>query len=173
MSDRACDGMPAIFIDRDGVINEHIAGGYVLRQDEFRWLPGAIDSLRRLSETGLPLFVVSNQSCVNRGLLERAALAGIMSAMVATLREGGVPCDGWICCPHRPDEGCPCRKPGAAMLERIATVRGVRLDESILIGDSPSDVEAAHNARARGVLVERNSPASLEAAVARIRGGAR
>ena len=157
--------MPATFVDRDGVINEHVAGGYVLSPEEFRWLPGALESLRRLGASGRPLIVVSNQSCINRGLLTVSTLRSIMSDMLAVIQAGGATCAGWICCPHRPDEGCECRKPGTAMLKRAAEQTGVDLAGSILIGDSTSDIEAAERAGMKGVLVGRNDPRALTAAV--------
>lgn len=156
---------PAVFLDRDGVINEHIAAGYVLQHADFRWLPGVVAALRRVSLIGRPIFVVTNQSCVNRGLLDVETLQSIMSEMVATLHAAGVACGGWLCCPHRPDEGCRCRKPAAAMLERAAAVTGVSLSTSVLFGDSLSDIQAAQRVGMRGVLIERNAPQSLAAAI--------
>ena len=166
------DARAAAFIDRDGVLNEHIAGGYVLKAEDFRWLPGAVDSVRRLGESGLAVIVVTNQSCINRGLIEKSTFTAIMHDMVRILQLSGVACSGWICCPHRPDEGCACRKPGTAMLERAAEITGVDLPRSVLVGDSTSDVEAAGRAGMNGILIERNSPSAFAAAVDRIVGGA-
>jgi HAD superfamily hydrolase (TIGR01662 family) len=95
-----------------------------------------------------------------------------MSAMVSTLAVAGAPCAGWVCCPHRPDEGCACRKPGTAMLERAAGVTGITLQRSAFIGDSRSDIEAAKNAGMTGFLVRRNHPHALAEAVDRIVSGA-
>jgi D-glycero-D-manno-heptose 1,7-bisphosphate phosphatase len=165
---RSYAGRPAAFLDRDGVLNAHIAGGYVLARAEFRWLPGATDALRRLTDAGRVLIVVSNQSCVNRGLLAADELEAIMAAMVADLAAADVPCAAWLSCPHRPDEGCACRKPGTAMIERAAEMTGAALDRSILIGDSPSDMAAAQRVGMRGLMVERNAPYDFAAAVERL-----
>ena len=161
------------FVDRDGVINEHIPNGYVLNREQFRYLPGAVAALRRLCEGGHSLIVITNQSCVNRGLLDPATLHAIMAEMVRTLRTAGVPCAGWVCCPHRPAEGCACRKPGTAMLERAAHVTGIALHSSSFIGDSDSDIEAAHRAGMTGILVRRNDPLALSEAVDRVLAGDR
>lgn len=164
-SSRKPRAVTGAFLDRDGIINEHIAGGYVLDRSDFRWLPGVVTALGRLAATGRTLFVVTNQSCINRGLLSADKLTSIMMEMIEELDQAGVPCAGWLCCPHRPDEGCLCRKPGSAMLRRAAAVTGVRLNQSVLIGDSPSDIEAAQRVGTRGFLVERNSPPALAAAI--------
>jgi D-glycero-D-manno-heptose 1,7-bisphosphate phosphatase len=166
-------GGAAAFVDRDGVLNEHIAGGYVLAREDFRWLPGAVDSMRRLAESGRTLIVVTNQSCINRGLLDERDFRAIMRETVATLRAGGAACAAWLCCPHRPDEGCACRKPGSLMLERAAELTGVDLARSVLIGDSPSDVRAAERVGTEGMLIERNSPAAFAEAVDRVTGAGR
>jgi D-glycero-D-manno-heptose 1,7-bisphosphate phosphatase len=160
------------FVDRDGVINEHIPNGYVLRPEQFRFLPGAIDALRRLTEGGHALVVITNQSCVNRGLLDLATLNSIMAEMVRRLGEAGAPCAGWVCCPHRQDEGCACRKPRTAMLERAAGITGIALENSAFIGDSRSDIEAAESARMNGILIRRNDSRGLSEAVDRILAGA-
>jgi histidinol-phosphate phosphatase family protein len=164
-SDTSYDGRPAVFFDRDGVINEHIADGYVLSQSDFKWLPGTIRSMQRLIAGGRSIFIVSNQSCVNARLLPRDVLASIMTKMVETLSEAGVPITAWLCCPHRRDERCGCRKPGTAMLERAAAVTGVSLRNAVLIGDSASDIEAAECVEMRGILIGRNSSPALAAAV--------
>ncbi len=165
-----CESNVAAFIDRDGVLNEHIAGGYVLGREDFRWLPGAADSMRRLAASGRTLIVVTNQSCINRGLLDERDFRAIMDEMIATLAAAGAPCAAWFCCPHRPDEGCACRKPGSLMLERAAERTGVRLARSVLIGDSPSDVGAAERVGMESMLIERNSPRAFAEAVDRVVG---
>ncbi len=157
----------AAFVDRDGVLNEHIENGYVLGLHELRWIPGALDGLRRLDTTGMGVVIVSNQSCVNRGLLSAGHLVEIMDGMVSTMNAAGIRCYGWITCPHRPDEHCSCRKPGTAMLERAANVIGVDLKRSVLFGDSASDIEAAGRVGMAGVLVPRNEAGALRAAVER------
>ena len=98
----------AVFLDRDGVINVKAAPGeYILLEWEaFRFRPDAVASLLALNDAGWPLIVVSNQSCVGRGLLTADALVGIMEAMTAALHDAGIPLAAWYCCPHAPGDGC-------------------------------------------------------------------
>jgi len=165
-------GRPAAFLDRDGVLNEHIANGYVLEPGDFRWLAGARETVLRLQQAGYAIIIITNQSCINRGLLEPQMFGSIMSDMVAAFAAIGVVCAGWVCCPHRPDEGCLCRKPGSAMLERASAMTGIAATCSVLFGDSPSDIEAARRFGVRGIAVERNSPRAFAAAVDHVVGRA-
>jgi len=157
-----------VFLDRDGVINERIVGGYVLHWADFRWRPGAIAAMRALSAAGLPLVVASNQSAVGRGLMTSATLVDIMRRMTNELDSYDIPLAAWYCCPHAPDAGCTCRKPGTAMLASCARDLHVNLSRSFLIGDSPSDIEAGTAAGCTSFLVEGADAAGLERIAQRI-----
>lgn len=161
-SARRSDRGVGIILDRDGVINERIPDGYVLSWSDFRWRPDALAAMSMLVKAGLPLVVATNQSCVGRGLLSQAGLVAIMQRMRAELDARGIPLAGWYCCPHAPDAGCSCRKPGNAML--IAAGRDLRLDltRSYLIGDSPSDVQAGESVGCKSFLVESGNDRSFE-----------
>ena len=163
-------GKPAVFLDRDGVLNERFFGSYVLRAEDFRWLPGAIENVRRLCRDGREIVIVTNQSCINRGLLDAAVLAAIMSDVVGTLERNGARCLGWLCCPHAPSERCACRKPEPEMLARAAEMTGIDMTTSVLVGDSPSDIGAAKAAGIQGILIESNLPQEFTRAVDRIIG---
>jgi D-glycero-D-manno-heptose 1,7-bisphosphate phosphatase len=158
-------GRPAcVFLDRDGVINERIVDGYVVDWSQFRWRDHAIDALQTLGATKLPLVVVSNQSAVGRGLLTREGLVTIMETMRAYLARRGIDLLAWYCCPHRPDEGCRCRKPGIAMFEACAATYGFDLARSYLIGDAESDVAAGRAAGCATFVVESERPEQFVAA---------
>jgi D-glycero-D-manno-heptose 1,7-bisphosphate phosphatase len=159
---------PIVFVDRDGVINQHIESGYVLSQDDFRFIPDVIANLKRLTDGGRDIIVISNQSCINRGLLDPETLRTIMDDMVAAFEEAGVSCIAWLCCPHRPDENCSCRKPGAAMLERAAAKTGTQLPKCVVVGDSVSDLAAARRVGSDSFFVQRNNQWSLAPIVDRI-----
>ncbi|HEY6291757.1 MAG TPA: HAD family hydrolase, partial [Terriglobia bacterium] len=142
--DVSCRGRrPVIFLDRDGVINERVVGGYVTNWSEFRFLNGVVPVLRELRRFKLPLIVVSNQAGVGKRLMNRTALADITERFVARLARAAVPIAAVYYCPHAPDDGCRCRKPRPGLLLRAAHDWRIDLGRSILIGDSPSDVEAA------------------------------
>jgi D-glycero-D-manno-heptose 1,7-bisphosphate phosphatase len=136
----------AILLDRDGVINEKVVGGYVTSWSQFRFVRGIIDFLARMSASGIPLIVVSNQACIGKGLLTRRELGRITRRFVARLKDEGACISAVYYCPHIPEARCRCRKPQPGMLEDAARDFGLDLRSSILIGDSPSDIQAAEAA---------------------------
>ena len=158
----------AVFLDRDGVINERPGDGFVLSWSDFVWRPDAIAALRTLADRGWPLVVVSNQSCVGRGLLTAAKLVGIMTNMTAALDKAGVPLAAWYCCPHVPEAGCDCRKPLPGMLLRAARELNLNPGLSHMIGDTVRDIEAGAAAGCATHLIDGSDPQALEMAVGEI-----
>lgn len=147
------NGKPAVFLDRDGVLNED--RGYVHRWEDFSFLPGAIDALRRLQQQGYLLVVITNQSAVARGLCSEADVLALHERMRAFLREQGIELTGIYYCPHHPQGSvsdyaiaCSCRKPEPGMILRAAQEHGIDLSRSLLVGDKLSDLEAG---RAAGI----------------------
>ena len=138
-----------VLLDRDGTINEDI--GYVHRPDELRLLPGALDALAELQ--GLGLVVVTNQSPVGRGMITAGELDAIHERLRELLGHGGVTLDGIEVCPHRPDEGCACRKPGTLMVERAVKALGFDPRESWIVGDHAADMGLGRAVGARTILV--------------------
>ncbi|HET9031030.1 MAG TPA: HAD-IIIA family hydrolase [Candidatus Aquilonibacter sp.] len=137
----------ALFLDRDGVINVHIPGGYVLDyRKDFVLRDQCVASLRPFSDAGIPIVVVSNQSCVGRGMISAQAEADIMDAMVADLRAAGVHVSAYAFCPHAPQENCACRKPSPVMILETASALAIPVEQSLLIGDQSWDLEAAERA---------------------------
>ena len=163
--DRADAG---VFIDRDGGINERPLDGFVLEWSAFTWRPDAVAALRTLTERGWPVIVVSNQSCVGRGLLDERTLIDIMQRMADALRDAGAPLAGWYCCPHAPDAGCDCRKPLPGMLKRAIREFGIDPERSHMIGDSDRDIEAGAAAGCTTHLIDGGDPTALERVVAHI-----
>ncbi len=153
---RAGDSAPrrkAAFLDRDGVIN--LDRAYVSRWEEFEFVPGAIDAMRRLKEAGYALVVVTNQSGIARGYYGEAQYQALTAAMKQALADAGAAVDAVYHCPHHPKGEvaelaieCDCRKPAPGMILRAAQDLNLSLPDSILVGDKPSDIEAA---RAAGV----------------------
>ncbi len=143
---------PAIFLDRDGVINCNRCD-HVKAWDEFVFLPGALEALRRLAWLGWPVVVVSNQAAVNRGLVSRQTVDAIHARMVDAVAVAGGRIDGVLYCPHRPDENCECRKPRPGLLLQAAARWALDLSRSYLVGDAESDVLAALAVGCRPVLV--------------------
>jgi D-glycero-D-manno-heptose 1,7-bisphosphate phosphatase len=140
-----------VLLDRDGTINEEV--GYVLRPEELRLLPGALDALRRLRDLDLGLVVVTNQSPIGRGTLTSAGLDAIHGRLRALLAEGGAALDAIEHCPHLPEEGCACRKPGTAMVERASLDLGFDPTQAWMVGDHTGDMRLGRAVGARTILV--------------------
>ncbi len=143
---------PAIFLDRDGVINCRRPGDYVLDWSQFQFVSGIRLALKQLSTLSLPMIVISNQAAVGKGLLSPAGLQEITARMQQALLADGVSLASVIYCTHRTDEKCNCRKPKPAMLLHAANEFNIDLSQSIFIGDSATDVEAAQAAGCKPVL---------------------
>jgi len=111
---------PAIFIDRDGVINCRRPGDYVLDWSQFIFTPGIRAALKQLSSLKLPMIVISNQAAVGKGLLDLGGLRDITAKMHQALLDDGTFLAAVYYCPHRPDENCICRKPKPALLRAAA-----------------------------------------------------
>ena len=142
----------AVFLDRDGVINQN-RPDHVKSLDEFVLLPGAVQALCLLSDVRMPVVVVSNQAVINRGLVSRVTVHSIHRHMVELARSAGGRIDAVFYCPHRPAEGCACRKPRPGLLEQAAVALEVDLSGSYLVGDALSDVRAALGVRAQPLMV--------------------
>jgi D-glycero-D-manno-heptose 1,7-bisphosphate phosphatase len=143
---------PAVFLDRDGVINQNRAT-YVKSWEEFVFLPGVFAPLGRFAASPFAVVVISNQSAVGRGLLMRTDLEGIHRRMIRAIEGHGGRVDAVEYCPHHPAEGCECRKPRPGLLVRAASQLDLDLSRSYLVGDARSDMEAALCAGCQPVLV--------------------
>lgn len=133
---------PAVFLDRDGVINEN-RSDYVKSWEEFVFLPRSMAALRALAAGGAPTIVISNQAAIGRGLVARATVDAIHRRMGEAISAEGGRIDAVYYCPHHPAEGCDCRKPRPGLLLQAAAAYQIDLQRSYFIGDSIGDVEAA------------------------------
>lgn len=142
----------AVFLDRDGVINENKVD-YVRSWEEFTFLPDVFEPLRRLAESDLVVVVVSNQSAVGRGLISRGEVEEINRRMVDRIRGEGGRIDAVFYCPHRPDENCTCRKSRPGLLLQAAERFELDLSRSYLVGDALTDIAAGLAVGCRPILV--------------------
>ncbi len=146
--------MSVIFLDRDGVINEFPGKGeYVTRWEDFRFIPNAIDAIRRLKEAGFEIHVVSNQGCVSRGLLTLPTLQQMTNRMLKDIENQGGKIDGVFYCIHQTSDQCECRKPKTSLFREATRGRPVAWESTYFIGDSQEDVEAGKNLGCRTMLV--------------------
>ncbi|HRZ87350.1 MAG TPA: HAD family hydrolase [bacterium] len=152
MSDRA------VFLDRDGTIN--VDYGYVGKTDTFTFLPRVREALVLLQGRGFKLFVISNQSGVNRGYYTHEDLQAVHDKMVSELGRSGVTFSDVFYCVHRPDEKCECRKPSPKAVRDIAARFGIDLRRSYFVGDRETDIQTGKNAGTRTVLLS-TGPAAI------------
>lgn len=156
----------AVFLDRDGVINKDKA--YVHRWEDFEFVPGAIEGIKKLQDSGYTLVIVTNQSGLARGYYTEEEYMQLTDALRQHLASYGVQMAGIYHCPHHPNGtvpaisiDCNCRKPAPGMLLQAASELSLSLPDSILIGDKPSDIEAARSAGVgRAYLVKSENPES-------------
>jgi D-glycero-D-manno-heptose 1,7-bisphosphate phosphatase len=152
---------PLIILDRDGVINFD-SDAYIRSPDEWRPLPGSIEAIAALAARGYRVVVLSNQSGIGRGLLTETTLGAIHAKMRRTIEAAGGALAGVYHCPHRPEDGCACRKPAPGLLHRIARDFGAALDGVPFVGDKLSDIVAAETVGARPILVRTGKGAEAE-----------
>ena len=141
----------ALFLDRDGVINEEV--GYLSRVEDVRFVDGIFSLCRLARHLGFRIVVVTNQSGIARGLYTEAEFESLMTWMREQFGREGIDLDGVYHCPYHPEHGVgkykiehEDRKPGPGMLLRAARELGVSLPESVMVGDRCSDVAAANSA---------------------------
>lgn len=143
---------PAVFFDRDGVLNED--ENYVFMPEQFRWIEGAKDAVKFCNEAGYYVFVVTNQAGVARGYYDVNRVNSLHAWMQQELRAAGAHVDQYYFCPHHPDftGPCDCRKPEPGMIIRANKEWPLVKERSFLIGDNVWDVEAAVRAEIVGYL---------------------
>jgi D-glycero-D-manno-heptose 1,7-bisphosphate phosphatase len=159
---------PAIFLDRDGVIIEN-RPDYVKSLAETRFVPGALAAMARLAQRDWLIVVVTNQAAIGRQIITLEKAEAINAHVVANIVAAGGRVDGLYLCPHRPEDGCTCRKPAPGLLLQAAAELGIDLEASTMIGDAASDLQAARAAGARPILVLTGLPERHEQELAQAR----
>jgi D-glycero-D-manno-heptose 1,7-bisphosphate phosphatase len=156
----------AVFLDRDGVINEEV--GYLDSLDKLKIIPGAYEAIRLINESGMKVVVISNQAGVARGLFPEDFVKITHEYLQNALRKKGAYIDNFYYCPHHPTEGiesyrqvCNCRKPAPGMLLQAAQDLNIDLTRSYLVGDRFNDMEAGKKIGVRGILVKTGFGQSL------------
>lgn len=147
-----------VFVDRDGTINLDVP--YCSCPEDLVLLPGSAEAIRLLNNAGFPVVVVTNQSGIARGYFTEADLDRIHLRMKNLLGAYGARVDAIYCCPHHPNAGCPCRKPGTELALRAARELGLNLGSSFVIGDSEADIEMGRRVGARTVQIHQGEPAA-------------
>lgn len=144
---------PAIFLDRDGVLVENIQGDYIREKSQIKILPSAKQSIAKLHEHGFEIVIVTNQACVNKGIVSAEEAIAIQNEVIYRLDPSQTILIKSELCPHASNEGCYCRKPQPGMILSAATKHGLDLSRSYMIGDAPSDIQAATAAGVASLFV--------------------
>lgn len=134
----------ALFLDRDGVINYD--PGYVYRIEDFEFMPGIFEALAGFMALGYEIFVVTNQSGIGRGYYSEDDFAKLSKYMIDEFKSYGVEIKKIYHCPHTPSDDCNCRKPRPGMILQALNEHNIDPQASLIIGDKPSDLEAARRA---------------------------
>jgi D-glycero-D-manno-heptose 1,7-bisphosphate phosphatase len=142
----------AIFLDRDGVINED--SGFIHRIADFKFLEGVCDSLVELQGLGFKLIIITNQSGIGRGYYSIEDFHRLNDFMLKSFGMKGITIDKVYFCPHSPEEKCECRKPKTKFIERAKEEFDLDLTNCWMIGDKISDIEMGKKAGCKTILID-------------------
>jgi D-glycero-D-manno-heptose 1,7-bisphosphate phosphatase len=152
------DKRRAVFLDRDGTIN--VEKDYLHNIEDFEFIPGAPEAIKKMKDAGFLIIVVSNQSGVARGYFNEEDVNNLHQYLQAELIHFGTSIDAFYFCPHHPDKGlgaykidCPCRKGKPGMLLQAALEHDLDLQHSFMVGDKLADIVAGERAGCKSVLV--------------------
>ncbi len=162
----------AIFLDRDGTIN--VEKHYLYKIEEFEFLPGVVEALKKFQNAGYLLIIITNQSGIGRGYYTENDFKKLNDWMVATLKKQGVTINALYYCPHLPDASieryrvdCECRKPKLGMFEYAITDYDIDLSQSYAIGDKIRDCIICVTTDCKGFLVANNEKKDIIESVKR------
>jgi len=163
------ESRPALFLDRDGVIN--IDHGYPYRVEDFDFMPDAAEAIKFAHESGIPIFVVTNQGGIGLGYFDEAAVHRFHAHMLDCISTKGGQIMDIAFCSHHPNaidpamRDCSCRKPKPGMIFDLASRHQIDLNRSVMIGDRDTDMAAANAAGCHGLLYSGGSllPIMMEA----------
>jgi D-glycero-D-manno-heptose 1,7-bisphosphate phosphatase len=149
----------AVFLDRDGTINEE--AGYLDNLDKLKMIPNAYEAIKLINKSGMKAVVISNQAGVAKGFFTEEFVNTVNETLQADLKKKGSKIDKFYYCPHHPTEGngiylqnCNCRKPETGMLIKAEQELNIDLNQSYFVGDRFRDMETARKAGMKGVLVK-------------------
>jgi D-glycero-D-manno-heptose 1,7-bisphosphate phosphatase len=151
METESAPKVKAVFLDRDKTINYD--PGYIHKIEDFRFIPGAINALKRLSDSEYLVIIVTGQSGIGRGFFTLEDFHNLNNWMLEQLVKKGITIDRVYLCPHHPDEACECRKPNIGMLLQAVDDFGISLNDSWMIGDKEEDVIFGRRANVRTIKI--------------------
>lgn len=143
----------AIFLDRDGTINEDYE--YVYKPEDLKFIDNIENDLLRLQKAGFLLIIITNQSGIGRGFFSEEEANIFNYYLKERLEKKGISITDIFMCPHHPDLNCNCRKPSPRMIKEAMGKYNINPEQSFMIGDKPIDVESGINAGVRSFLVDK------------------
>ncbi len=144
--------MKLVILDRDGVIN-YDSPHFIKSPDEWKPIPGSLEAIALLNQSGFRVALATNQSGIGRGLFDMATLNAIHDKMYRALAQFGGRIDALFYCPHSAEANCSCRKPKSGMIEDIARRFAIDLKTVYSVGDSLRDLQASAALGAQSILV--------------------
>ena len=147
MAEQSCS---AVFLDRDGTLMEDV--DYCGNPKDVRVFSPVPEALRKLKQRGYKLFIITNQSGIGRGHFTEKEYGAVEREVARQIGDGLI--DATYLCPHRPEEGCKCRKGSPEMVFRATRDHDVDLSRSYFIGDKESDMDCGRNAGLKTILVQ-------------------
>jgi len=141
-----------VILDRDGVINED-SDDYIKSAEEWIPIPGSVEAIATLSKAGYTVAVATNQSGLARGYFDEYELARMHALMYELVENAGGLINALVYCPHAPDAGCRCRKPGPGLLEQLAETLNISLEGAWFVGDTEKDIDTALASQCQPILV--------------------
>jgi D-glycero-D-manno-heptose 1,7-bisphosphate phosphatase len=145
----------AVFLDRDGTIN--IEKQYLYRYEDWEWIAGAIEAIKKFNDAGVLVIVITNQAGVARGIYNSEDVELLHERVSKELQTHGAHIDAYYYCPHHPEFGnkmvCSCRKPAPGLLFKAQKEWDIDLNRSAIFGDKASDVKAGQAAGVESFLV--------------------
>ena len=150
----------AVFLDRDGVINEVLTKRvkFVNNPKQLYFLPGVEEAIKSLNEHFDYVFVVTNQGGIGLGYMKETQLHKIHDFMVAELKKKGATIHDVAYCPHKPKAGCECRKPNSKMIVDLGDKYNIDLEKSYMVGDTDTDIIAGKKAGTKAVFLGKRDP---------------
>ncbi len=142
-----------VFLDRDGVLNVD-SPDYLLSMDDVKIQRGVPGALKKLSDAGIKIIVISNQAAIGKELISRRTAEQIFDEVIHRSEAKGGHVDGYYYCPHAPDDGCNCRKPEIGMFLRAKREHDIIMEEAVFVGDGFGDARAAKRLKIPFYLVD-------------------
>ncbi len=144
--------MKLIFLDRDGVINKDL-NTYVSRSEDFEFLSGVLEALKRLTVAGYEIVIISNQAGIAKGIYTKNELNRVNDKMVKAIEKAGAKISRVEYCLHADSDNCSCRKPKTGLFKRVLDEKDIDVSRIYFIGDKESDVIAGKNIGCKTILV--------------------